>query len=277
MSLLRHLGHAEDDRVILITCAGLGTMHAANVAIGSALDDGLATDATLQVPAPWARGARTIWQQRPIGVSLTLNAEFDDVRWGPVTIAPTLLDGDGGFPRTVDDLWEHADTDEVRRECRAQLERARGWGVDVTHLDAHLLALHGRPEMFDVLLDLAVEFSLPIAMPADGSDLGFPVRELVAEENIWMTDHTIRLPPGRDSRDAVVAMIDDLPPGVTELQVRPAVDTPELRAMTRAWPAWVGDAHLVTHDWSFRAALHRADVATTSYAAIRDAQRAVSA
>ena len=65
---------------------------------------------------------------------LTLNAEHDRYRWGPITHAPSLLDGDGGFPRTIDDLWEHADLDEVRRECRAQIERAILWGFDVTHL-----------------------------------------------------------------------------------------------------------------------------------------------
>ena len=37
-------------------------------------------------------------------------------RWGPITQAPSLLSGDGGFPRSIDDLWEHADPEEVRRE-----------------------------------------------------------------------------------------------------------------------------------------------------------------
>ena len=116
---------------------------------------------------------------------LTLNAEHDLYRWGPITQAPSLLDGDGGFPRTVDDLWDHADLDEVRRECRAQIERAIVWGFDVSHLDVapgHVLTL--RPEFFDIYLELAVEFA-PAGAAAVGAsserDAGFPFRQLAAD------------------------------------------------------------------------------------------------
>jgi chitin disaccharide deacetylase len=125
-------------------------------------------------------------------VQLTLNAEFDLYRWGPITHAPSLVDGDGGFPRTPDELWEHADLDEVRRECRTQIERAIVWGFDVSHLDSHLGALHMRPEFFDVYLDLAVEFRLPIRLPGRcGSEraAGFPLRRLAADEGILFPDH----------------------------------------------------------------------------------------
>ena len=39
----------------------------------------------------------------------------------------------------------------------------------------------------------------------------------------------------------------DLRPGVTEISIRPALDTPELRAVTGDWEARVDD-HLVTGD-----------------------------
>ena len=107
---------------------------------------------------------------------LTLNAEHDLYRWGPITQAPSLLDGDGGFPRTVTDVWDHADLDEVRRECRAQVERAVLWGFDISHLDAHMDALLLRPEFFDIYLELAVDFGLPLRLP-DGAvepNVGLP-------------------------------------------------------------------------------------------------------
>ena len=101
---------------------------------------------------------------------LTLNAEHDRYRWGPITHAPSLLDGDGGFPRTVTDVWDHADLDEVRRELRAQVERAILWGFDVSHLDSHMGTLQLRPEFFDVYLDLAVEFGLPLRLSGASSE-----------------------------------------------------------------------------------------------------------
>ena len=108
---------------------------------------------------------------------LTLNAEWERFRWGPITHAPSLLDGDGGFPRTIEDLWDHADLDEVRRELRAQVERAILWGFDVSHLDDHMGVLQQRPEFFDVMLDLAVEFQLPVRLLGQSSEraVGLPV------------------------------------------------------------------------------------------------------
>ena len=117
------------------------------------------------VPCPWARDAAAMYRGEDVGVHLTLNAEWDTYRWGPITHSPSLLDGDGGFPRTVEDVWDHADLDEVRKECRAQIERAIYWGFDVSHLDSHMGTLQLRPEFFDVYLELAVDFGLPLRMP----------------------------------------------------------------------------------------------------------------
>ena len=192
-TLAERLGYDPDDRVLVVSCAELGVFHAGNVAIYEALRNGSATTATLMVPAPWARGAAAQYRGEDVGVGLTLNAEHDLYRWGPITQAPSLLDGDGGFPRTAADLWDHADLDEVRRECRAQLERAIYWGFDVSHLDAHLDAVQLKPEFFDVFLDLADEFRLPLRLPDAAAQrlAGFPFRELAAERGVVSPDRVI--------------------------------------------------------------------------------------
>ena len=148
-------------RFLILNCADLGLCHAATTGVYDALREGLATSASLLVPAPWAREAASRFRGDDVGVRLTLNAEHDLYRWGPITQAPSLLDGDGGFPRTVTDVWDHADLDEVRRECRAQVERAVLWGFDISHLDAHMDALVLRPEFFDIYLELADRLRTP--------------------------------------------------------------------------------------------------------------------
>ncbi|HVN52353.1 MAG TPA: ChbG/HpnK family deacetylase, partial [Acidimicrobiales bacterium] len=163
-SLAERLGYRDDDRLLIINCDDLGMCHAANVGVYESLRTGMATSATLMVPCPWAREAAARYLGEDVGVHLTLNAEWDLYRWGPITQAPSLLDGDGGFPRTQSDVWDHADVEEVRRECRAQIERAILWGFDVSHLDAHMGTLQLRPEFFDVYLELALEFGLPLRM-----------------------------------------------------------------------------------------------------------------
>ena len=139
------------------------------------------------VPAPWARDAAMRYLPTDdIGVHLTLNCEYEAYRFGPITHAPSLLSGEAGFPRHIADLWEHADTEEVLRECRAQIERAIAWDIDVTHLTPHLTAITLRPEFFDVYLELAVEFRLPIRLPStiSADQAGFPFRHLAEEEGV---------------------------------------------------------------------------------------------
>jgi predicted glycoside hydrolase/deacetylase ChbG (UPF0249 family) len=274
-SLAERLGYGPDDRLLIINCDDLGSCHAANVGVYEALRDGVATSATLMVPCPWARDAASRYRGEDVGVHLTLNAEHELYRWGPITHAPSLLDGDGGFPRTVSDVWDHADLDEVRRELRAQVERAILWGFDVSHMDSHMGTLQLRPEFFDVYLDLAVEFELPLRLSGSSTErtIGFPFRRLAQEEGVVFPDHFIRV-QGVGSRRTVEKVVTELRPGVTEVYVHPAVDYPELRALAGDWPGRVDDHDLVTHDRAVRSMLERAGVVLIGYRPLRELQRA---
>jgi predicted glycoside hydrolase/deacetylase ChbG (UPF0249 family) len=274
-TLAERLGFAADDRLLIINCDDLGSSHAANSGVFDALRNGLATSATLMVPCPWAREAAARYRGEDVGVHLTLNAEYELYRWGPITQAPSLLGGDGGFPRTVEDVWEHADLDEVRRELRAQVERAILWGFDVTHLDSHMGTLQLRPEFFDIYLDLAVEFGLPLRLSGASTErmVGFPFRKLAEEEGVVFPDHFV-LVTGVGSRRSVERVVGDLRPGVTEVYVHPALDTPELRAFAPDWAGRVDDHQLVTTDSELAITLQRAGVHRIGFRRLRELQRA---
>ena len=275
--LSERLGYGPDDRLLIVNCDDLGVCHAANVGVYEALRDGVATSATLMVPCPWARDAAARYRGEDVGVHLTLNAEYDTYRWGPITHAPSLLDGDGGFPRTIEEVWDHADLDEVRRELRTQVERAILWGFDVSHLDSHMGTLQLRPEFFDVYLELAVEFGLPLRMSGGSTErvIGFPFRKLAAEEGVLFPDNFV-LVRGVGSRRTLERVVFDLRPGVTEVYVHPAVDLPELRSLAPDWAARVDDHDLVTSDRALAAMLDRAGVHRIGYRALRDLQRSAA-
>lgn len=268
------LGHPADARLLIVNCDDLGLCHATNAGTYQALRDGVASSASLMVPCPWSREAASRYRGEDVGVRLTLTAEHDLYRWGPITHAPSLLDGDGGFPRTNVDAWEHADPEEARRECRAQVERAILWGFDVSHLDSHMSALQLRPELFDVYLDLAVEYQLPVRLSGEETQrsVGFPFRRLAAEEGVLFPDHLVPV-SGVGSRKVIERALFDLEPGVTEVQVRPAVDTPELRAFGGEWAGRIDDLDLVTSA-ELRSLVDRAGVTLIGYRQLRDAQRA---
>ncbi len=273
--LNERLGFAANDRVLIISCDDFGLSHSSNEGVISALRDGAATCASIMVPAPWARhAARHVSETDDIGVHLTLNAEHECYRFGSLTHAPSLLSGDGGFPSAIDDLWEHADPTEVRRELRTQVTRAQAWGIDVTHLAPHLSAITLRPEFFDAYLDVAVEFELPIRLPSTvtAAEAGFPYRSLAAEEGVLFPDffnHDWRA----GSRQRVIDTIAELPSGVTELHLQPAVDTPEVRALTDDAAGWIDDYQFLLGP-ELNDALAAADVHLIGYRELRAAMRA---
>ena len=273
-SLAERLGFGPDARALIVNCDGLGSCHAANVGVYEALRDGAGSSASLMVPCPWAREAAARYRGEDVGVDLTVNAEHDLYRWGPITQAPSLLDGDGGFPRTPRDLWDHADIDEVRRECRAQIERAIYWGFDVSHLSSHLSTLVMRPEFFDVYLELATDFGLPLRLGSSAQErrAGFPLRRLAAEAGVVTPDEFLAVRP-TGSRLVIERALVNLAPGVTEVQVRPAIDTDELRALDPDWQGRVDDHDLLTAASGLATMARRAGVQLVGYRLLRQVQR----
>ena len=274
-TLAERLGYAADAKLVILSCDDLGAFHAANVGVYDAMRKGVATCSSLMVPAPWAKHAVMNYNGDDIGVHLTVNSEHAMYRWGPLTYASSLQSGEGGFPRTVDDLWEHADSAEVLRECRTQISRAIEWGIDVTHLTPHLTAITLRPQFFDVYLELAAEFQLPIRLPSTVSEAqaGFPFRKLAAEEGVLFPDHFDH--DWREgSRERVMQSFANLQPGVTEIHVQPCIDTPEIRALGNASIGWIDDYELVVNDQPLRDAIASSGAVMIGYRALRDAMRA---
>jgi chitin disaccharide deacetylase len=272
-TLAERLGYAADAKLVIVNCDDLGSSRSANVAIYEALRDGLATSSTLMVPCPWARDAAAMYRGEDVGVHLTLNSEWETYRWGPITHSPSLLDGDGGFPRTVEDVWDHADLDEVRKECRAQIERAIYWGFDISHLDAHMGTLQLRAEFFDVYLEMAIDFRLPLRMAGARAErlVGFPYRQLTADEGVVYPDHFVHT--GVGSRRAIEKALFDLRSGVTEMYLHPALDTDELRASHPDWPNRVEDHAMLTRDPAFADLGERAGAQLIGFRELRELQR----
>lgn len=274
-TLLEALGYRPDETVVIVNCDDLGSSHAANVATAEAFEAGTATSATMMVPCRWAGEAAEILGRWPIGVHLTLVCETDHERWGPLTAGPSLVDNDGMFPRTMEEVWHRARPDEVLLECRAQIDRALGWGVDVTHLDSHVGHMIQRtPALFDVYTELAQEYRLPVRLTGAGTEefIGFPFRQLAAERGVVGPDElvVVREGNGVGSRRTLLRVLPRLRPGVFEMYAHPAVDGDEIRTLTPDWAARVDDHSFLVTESSFRDAVEAAGVTLISYRPLRD-------
>lgn len=269
-SLAQRLGFSPGARLLIVNCDDVGSSHSANVAAFRAMTYGIATSASLMVPCPWAAEAASMFEGLPVGVHLTLTSEHGGYRWRSLTGAASLCDAGGFFPATTAIAVGQQDTEEVRAECRAQVDAALAWGVDVTHIDTHMDVLHATPALFTVYLDLAEQFG--VRLPLQPS---FPAREMAEARGILSVDHLIYTWP-RPTRDVMFEECPGLPCGVTELFAHPVLDGEELRGYDRDHAdIRVHDAIALT-DPSVAALLDRHGVQRISYRELRTVQQAKS-
>ncbi len=266
-------------RAVIICAEYLGFSHATTAGVTNALRSGPLNSARVMAPAPWVRAAVNLHRGEDTGLSVVLNAHHPILHCPPITFAPTLLDGTGGLPATPEELWEHGDLDEVHREVRSQIERSIAWGFDVSHLASHLDIMVKRPEFFDIFIDAAIEFAVPLSFDPrlNESTIGFPATKLARDEGIPTPDAVVSLREldinHRSQRDLEIWLDENLGAGITELTMAPGIDTPELHDLFADWEYFVSDLSLLTTSTNLTQALKKLDIKTKSYRELRDRAR----
>jgi predicted glycoside hydrolase/deacetylase ChbG (UPF0249 family) len=275
MSLVERLGYGPQDRLLIVNCDDVGSSHAANLACHEAMSSGIATSGTLMVPCAWAREAVDMFADLDLGVHLTLTAEYPGYRWRSLTGAKSLHDDDGFLPSTAAAVSARAQIDDVRAECRAQIDQALAWGVDVTHLDSHMGANQIDPRFVDVYVELAAEYDLPLRMlgPDLEALLGVSGRQMASAAGLVCNDEFVSQ-WGRPTDDLLRAVLPGLAAGVAEVNVHPVLDGPELRGYDKREPDIRVDDHALTIDPAMAAFIAEQGFKPISFRPLRDLQRA---
>ena len=131
-------------------------------AVQRAHADGVVTSTSvLAVGTAFEQAATTVRDAGDLALGAHLAIVGEDRPLLSAREVPTLVDRQGRFPlsyRTVvaRGAAGRIDADDVAREFRAQLERVRGIGMPVTHLDTHQHT-HLWPAVAAVVVDLARE------------------------------------------------------------------------------------------------------------------------
>jgi predicted glycoside hydrolase/deacetylase ChbG (UPF0249 family) len=273
-SLAERLGYGPETRLLIVNWDDLGSSHSANVAILRSMVDGVATGATLMVPCPWAREAARMFEGFPVGVHLTLTCEYRGYCWRALTNGASLRDREGFFPTTTETALHQLDAADARR-MPAQLETALSWGVDVTHLDTHMNVMQARTDLYEIYLEVAEEFRLPVRMLSrEGADKQvFRPRERAEARGLLFNEHIV-YPWPRRTRDVFFEEIPKLPPGVSEIFAHPVLDGEELRAYdTENADVRAHDAMCLT-DPTISDLLDQHDIKRISFRELRELQRA---
>jgi predicted glycoside hydrolase/deacetylase ChbG (UPF0249 family) len=208
---------------LIVRLDDMGFCHAANMAFKRILEEGVCTSVSLMVTTPWLDEAVAILREHPevsVGVHLTLNAEWREYRWGPVSPyseVRSLVDGDGRFFGTrADFLANDPKVAEVEKELRAQIELALRKGVRISYVDYHMGAAVSTREFQEVVEKLAREYELGISQYFGETYAPNVYRE-----------------PPEQKLDAAIKIVDEMTePKLYLFVAHPGLNTPEMAAMT---------------------------------------------
>lgn len=240
------LGYPPDARLLILNADDFGMYHAVNAAILRAFTDGVLSSTTVMVPCPWGRHALQMLKDHPdipFGIHLTIVNDFDTYRWGPLTPrdkVPSLVDEIGVFRRNEPSQAYLAllERDEVEVEFRAQIETVLAAKLAPTHLDWHCLRDGGRPDLFDLTLGLAKEYGLALRV-FDDTLIERLQRQGLPTNDHEMVDSTRLETAGKTAR--YIQMLRDLPTGLNEWAVHPALGADEARAIDGWWEKRAAD------------------------------------
>lgn len=213
----------KEVKVLLIRCDDIGMSHSVNLAAEKLIETGIPFSASVMFPCPWYQEAVEILKNHPqvtVGVHLTLNAEWRNYRWGPVSgrsAVPSLVDSLGYFfPSRAAFEANHPKLEDIETELHAQIERAINSGLKIKYVDYHMSTAVDRPEYRAILEKLANEYHLGISRYFGEKDI----------KNMYSD-------PIDSKADSLYKTLSDLKQDQVNLLVcHIGVDNPELRAMT---------------------------------------------
>jgi len=245
----------------------MGAAHGINVATIDAYKTGVLTTTNVIVPGPWFLEAARLLRENPgldVGVHLALTSEWSDVKWRPLTHAPSIVDPDGYFfplvqpragaaPNTSikESAWK---IDEMERELRAQLTIAKKHLPQATYTWNHMGFTSVSPDVAGLVLRLSKEFGLLVP-----TEIGVQFLRGVYESK----------DTGAVKADKLAAKLETIGPGLWEHIDHAATDDPEMRAIGHPGYEWVAaDRSANLAAWTspkVREVIQRRGIKLTSY------------
>ena len=218
------MSQAQDIKLI-IRGDDIGSSHAANIGCIESYQNGIMTSVEIMPPCPWFFGAVKMLnenQKLDVGIHLTLTAEWDHIKWRPITSCKSITDEAGNFFPMV---WKNEmyppnqsisesdwNIDEIEQELRAQIELSLKYIPHASHISTHMGF-----ENFDI-------------------KIGNLVEKLAKEYNLYVDMSDVKRFPGWDREKPIDTRIDQfcenlekLTPGTYLFVEHPAKDFEEMK------------------------------------------------
>ncbi|MDE3253292.1 MAG: polysaccharide deacetylase family protein [Bacteroidota bacterium] len=189
----------------------MGYTHSGNLALIQSYAKGIEKSIEVIVPSPWFPEAVRLLKQNPgvdVGVHLCLSSEWENIKWRPLTVCPSLQNENGYFFPMIypnknypgQSLSEHhGNIQEIENELRAQILLAMKNIPGISHVSAHMGCTSISPEVKAVAKRLAKEYHISIDPEEKGViSVGYPGKhETFAEKEAGFLQMLASLVPGK--------------------------------------------------------------------------------
>lgn len=253
----------DEKRYVIIHADDAGMSHSVNLATIEGMQKGIVSSASIMVPCPWFKEFAAYAKQNPeqdFGIHLTLNSEWKNYRWGPVASrdqVPSLVDEENYLWDNVPQVMRHVNVKDAEKELRAQIERARKFGVPLSHLDTHMGAVVSRPDLLEMYVNLGIEYQLPVLFVKNLDPKKYAViaakakelKEVLDKNGLPVLDHLVQFygePDYEKRKQAYLEEIRALKPGVTQIIIHCGINNQELQNITHSSSRRDGDRRVFT-------------------------------
>lgn len=224
---------------LVVIADDFGMCPSVNDGIVDTFRDGILTTTTLMPPCPAFQHAVELAHRTaiPLGVHLTLNADWDLYRWGSLTGRPSLQDPDLRMTQTKPAAQNRMKSGDLLAEMRAQVLAVYKAGLKPTHLDSHMGTIY--PYTAE-LAAMVKEFRLPFRFEIkDRPDLSVRFDSpIVGGEGLSPKPVEKKLP-------WLIQFLETLKPGFHMLCGHPARPGPDLDALVSV------DSDPELRNWAF--------------------------
>ena len=243
-TLAKQLGYPADAKLLIIHADDIGLSHSVNTASIQAFEKNGITSGSIMVPCPWFFEFAEYYKEHQdldIGVHITLSAEWDDFKWdgvSPSSEIPSLLNEEGYFYASVEEVVKNADPLEVGKEIRAQIERAIAFGINPTHIDTHMGTVAATSEFIQEYINAGKEFNIPVFILSYLIQQAPQIKELTGPDQVFV-DNLFMITTSTAPSEwpaAYKKIIENVKPGLNELIVHLAIDNAEMQAVSKHHP-----------------------------------------
>ncbi len=260
-------------KYLLVNADDFGMCKSANDAIFDLFESGRLKSSTIMMTCPAAKEAVQFSIDNPqyaIGVHLTTTSEWHEYRWKALTNGPSLHDKDGYMWATGEDADRYGKYDEIEKEIRAQIDYAHELGMKPSHVDNHMGSLYGhltgRFSLLKMTLRVCGDYGYAFRMytghdkrtcPRGTPYFAYQASTLLSKK--WGKQYNVIMPDFLLFPDWDIMPIDsyenykkrileiwcDIPEGITETYVHPALETDELKSIVPLWQQRVWEYQLM--------------------------------